>query len=131
VDVPNLAGDYYLAVQVDLDENVMNIWGFASHQALKERGEYSASDRTYSLDSDALASNLDMLWEAEALGVAPRNSIAELVSITLDRALELIKVLSKPSIYSPRFAINFDEWAAILDNSPPTSRNRPSSRTYF
>jgi Protein of unknown function (DUF1822) len=116
VDVPNLAGDYYLAVQVDLDENMMNIWGFASHQALKDRGEYSASDRSYSLDSDALASNLDMLWEAEALGVAPRNSVAELVSISLDRALELIKVLSKPSIYSPRFAINFDEWAAILDN---------------
>jgi Protein of unknown function (DUF1822) len=116
IDVPNLAGDYYLAVQVNLDENVMNIWGFASHQALKERGEYSASDRSYSLDSDALASNLDMLWEAEALGVAPRNSVAELVSISLDRALELIKILSKPSIYSPRFAINFDEWAAILDN---------------
>ena len=117
MDVPNWAGDYYLAVQVDLDANVMNIWGFASHQALKEQGGiFGAIDRSYSLNSDALASNLDILWLAEELAVAPRNSIAEVVSISLERALELIKVLSKPSTYSPRFAIDFDEWAAILNN---------------
>jgi Protein of unknown function (DUF1822) len=116
VDLPSWAGDYYVAVQVDLDENIMNIWGFASHQALKDMGEYSTTDRTYSLDCDALASNLDILWMAEELAVDPRNSVAELVSLSLDRALELIKVLSKPSAYPPRFAIDFGEWAAILDN---------------
>ena len=121
VDLPNWAGDYYLAVQVDLDTNLMNIWGFASHQMLKDRGQYSARDRSYSLAGDALAHNLDIVWLADELELAPRTSVAEL-TISLERALELIKILSKPSAYSPRFAVNFDEWGAILDN--PTLRSQ-------
>jgi hypothetical protein len=116
VDLPNWAGDYYLGVQVDFDTNTINIWGFASHQALKDRGEYSVQDRSYSLGSDSLISNLDLLWMAEELDLAPRNIVGELLKISLDRALELIKVLSKPSPYSPRFDINFAEWGAVLDN---------------
>ena len=117
VDLPNWAGDYYLGVQVDLDTNLMNIWGFASHQALKDRGQYSALDRTYSLNSDLLISNLDLLWIAEELDLATRNIVPELPSLSLERALELIRVLSQPSPYSPRLALDFAEWGAIL-NSP-------------
>ena len=116
VDLPNWVGDYYLGVQIDLDSKIVNIWGFASHQALKDRGRYSARDRSYSLDSDLLISNLDLLWIAEELALAPRNIVAELPSLSLDRALELIQLLSQPSPYSPRFALDFAEWGAILNN---------------
>jgi hypothetical protein len=116
VDLPNWAGDYYLGVQIDLDSQMMNIWGFNSHQALKERGRYSQSDRTYSLDSDSLVSNLDLLWIAEELALTPRNIVAELPTLSLERALELIQVLSQPSPYSPRLLLNFAEWGAIMNN---------------
>jgi Protein of unknown function (DUF1822) len=122
VDLPNFVGDYYLAIQVDLDTKLINIWGFASHQILKERGQYSARDRSYSLASDALANNLDIVWLADELGLASRISVNDLTTLSLERALELIKILSKPSAYSPRFAVNFDEWGAILDN--PTLRSQ-------
>jgi Protein of unknown function (DUF1822) len=62
LDLPNWAGDYYLGVQIDLESNLLNVWGFAAHQALKDRGRYSERDRTYSLDSDSLVHNLDLLW---------------------------------------------------------------------
>jgi Protein of unknown function (DUF1822) len=116
VDLPNWAGDYYLGVQIDLDSQMMNIWGFASHQALKDRGRYDQSDRTYSLDSDSLVSNLDLLWIAEELALTPRNIVAELPTLSLERALELIQVLSQPSPYSPRLLLNFAEWGAIMNN---------------
>jgi Protein of unknown function (DUF1822) len=122
LDLPTWAGDYYLGVQIDLDSQMMNIWGFASHQALKDRGRYSARDRTYSLDSDQLVSNLDLLWIAEELGLAPRDIIPELPTLSLERALELIQGLSQPSPYSPRLALNFAEWSAILNN--PTLRSQ-------
>jgi Protein of unknown function (DUF1822) len=122
LDLPSWAGDYYLGVQIDLDSNMLNIWGFASHQALKDRGRYSVRDRTYSLDSDLLVSNLDLLWIAEELALAPRNIVAELPNLSLERALELIQGLSQLSPYSPRLALNFAEWGAILNN--PTLRSQ-------
>ncbi len=122
IDLPNWAGDYYLGVQIDLESNTIDIWGFASHQALKDKGQYSSRDRTYHLTTDSLIYNLDLLWIAEELDLAPRNVIPELPSLSLDRALELIKIISKPSPYSPRLALNFDEWGTLLDN--PTLRSQ-------
>ena len=40
IDLPNWVGDYYLGIQIDLEAGAMNIWGFASHQLIKNRGEY-------------------------------------------------------------------------------------------
>jgi hypothetical protein len=122
VDLPNWVGDYYLGVQIDLDSQTMNIWGFASHQALQERGQYSERDRTYSLDSDLLVSNLDLLWIAEELELVTRSIVPELPTLSLERALELIQVLSQPSPYSPRLAVDFAEWGAIVNN--PTLRSQ-------
>lgn len=122
VDLPNWVGDYYLGVQVDLDAQMMNIWGFASHQTLKERGRYSEIDRTYSLDSDLLIGNLDLLWIAEELGLTPRNIVAELPVLSIERALELIQTLSQPTQYSPRLTVAFAEWGAIVNN--PTLRSQ-------
>jgi Protein of unknown function (DUF1822) len=121
-DLSNWAGDYYLGVQIDLDAQMMNIWGFVSHQTLKDRGRYSEQDRTYSLDSDLLVNNLDLLWIAEELALAPRSIVPELPALSIERALELIQILSQPSPYSPRLVLDFAEWGAIVNN--PTLRSQ-------
>ncbi len=122
VDLPDWAGDYYVSIQIDLDSNLMSIWGFASHRSLKEKGQYSPRDRTYSLNSDSLVSDLDLLWMAEELNLAPKGIIEELPTLSLERALELMEIASTPSPYSPRLAVNFAEWGTILNN--PTLRSQ-------
>jgi hypothetical protein len=117
VDLPNWLGDYYFGVQLDLEAGLINIWGFSSHQSLKERGEYNPRNHSYSLDSDLLVTNLDILWMAQDLGLNERSSITELPTLSLDSALALIQQLSTPSPYSPRSKLTFPEWGAIL-NSP-------------
>lgn len=116
VDLPNLHGDYYLAVQIDLDAKQMNIWGFTSHRTLKQQGEYSHSDRTYSLPSERLVVDLDILWMAQELNLHEVVATPELPDLSLDRALELIKQLSTPSLYSPRTKVEFSQWGSILNN---------------
>ena len=116
VDLPNLQGDYYLAVQIDLDPKLMNIWGFTSHRTLKQQGEYTARDRTYSLPSERLVTNLDILWMAQALNLNEIVATPELPDLSLDRALELIQQLSTPSPYSPRTKVEFSQWGSILNN---------------
>ena len=116
LDLPNLQGDYYLAVQIDLDLKSMNIWGFTSHRTLKQQGEYTARDRTYSLPSERLVANLDILWMAQALNLNEIVATPELPALSLDRTLELIQQLSPPSPYSPRTKIAFSQWGSILNN---------------
>ena len=116
VDLPNLQGDYYLAVQIDLDSKGMNIWGFTSHRTLKQQGEYTLRDRTYSLPSERLVANLDILWIAQELNLHEIAPTPELPALNLDRALELIQQLSTPSPYSPRTKVEFSQWGSILNN---------------
>jgi Protein of unknown function (DUF1822) len=122
VDLPNWLGDYYLNVQVDTESGLMNIWGFASHQTLKEQGEYNPLDRSYSLDSDLLVSNLDLLWIAEDLELDERMTISPVPQLSLESALSLIQQVSIPSPYSPRLQLDFASWGAILNN--PSLRNQ-------
>jgi hypothetical protein len=116
VDLPNWLGDYYLGVQVDLESGSMNVWGFTSHRSLKQQGRYSSLDRSYSLDSDFLVPDLDLLWIAAELELAERTTVPELPSIALESALASIQELSKPSPYSPRLQLDFEAWGAILNN---------------
>ena len=116
LDLPNWVGDYYLGVQIDLEAGVMNIWGFASHQTMKTDGEYHLRDRTYSLDSGRLVTDLDVLWMAAELALNERSSVAELPSRSLETILDTIHQLSIPSPYSPRLDLDFAQWGAILNN---------------
>jgi Protein of unknown function (DUF1822) len=116
VDLPNWLGDYYLGVQVDLESGLLNVWGFTSHRSLKQKGRYSSLDRSYSLDSDFLVPDLDLLWMAAELELAERTTVPELPSIALESALASIQELSNPSPYSPRLQLDFEAWGAILNN---------------
>jgi Protein of unknown function (DUF1822) len=117
VDLPNLLGDYYVAVQIDLEVMVMNFWGFTSHRLLKQRGEYTAFDRTYRLPSDLLITDLDILGMGQALDLQEISPVAELPSLSLDRALALIQELSTSSPYSPRTQLDWTTWGSMM-NSP-------------
>lgn len=117
VDIPAWLGDYYLAVQIDLETNIMNIWGFISHRTLRETGTYNALDRTYSIDSDFLIADLDSLSIAQLLELQEITTVPPLPSLALDRSQSLIGQLSHHSPYSPRLEIDFNTWAALLSNN--------------
>jgi hypothetical protein len=116
VDIPDWMGDYYLAIQIDPDTNSMNIWGYSSHRTLRETGSYNAIDRTYSIDSDFLITDLDILWIAQILDLQEITIVPPIPQLTLDQSQDLITQLSQPSRYSPRLQIDFPTWAAILSN---------------
>lgn len=124
VDIPAWMGDYYLAVQIDLEDQTMNIWGYTSHRTLRETGTYDQFNRTYNIDGDLLIPKLDILWMAQLLdlqeiatvspiptgAVNQGNSEIDLLTATLrDR-------LSHFSPYSPRLNVDFNTWATILSD---------------
>ena len=118
IDIPDWIADYYLAVQVSIDNGYIRIWGYTTHQELKNQANFSHSDRTYSLSEDELITDIDVLWVARELcpnevtqaAVEPINALADA------QADNLITRLSNQTQLLPRLAIPFTTWAALLQN---------------
>ena len=118
IDIPEWTADYYLAVQVSVDNGFIRVWSYATHQQLKNNGNFSYSDRSYSLTDDELITDMDVLWvarelcpsEATQAAVEPINTLAE------DRAENLITRLGSQAELLPRLAVPFTTWAALIQN---------------
>jgi Protein of unknown function (DUF1822) len=116
VDIPNWVANYYLAVQVDLKQNWMRIWGYTNHRTLKEKGEYDPIYRNYSLERDHAIADLDVMWIAREICTDEKAAISQLPVLSESTAKSLIAQLSQPSPYSPRLDVEFEQWGALLVN---------------
>ncbi|NJL11464.1 MAG: DUF1822 family protein [Calothrix sp. SM1_7_51] len=118
VDIPNWIADYYVAVQVNLEEGCIRIWGYATHAQLKNQATYDASDRAYSLDGEAVISNINIIWIAQQLcpSEITRVDVAALPTLPLAQAENLLNRVGNPAVVSPRTSIPFANWGALLEH---------------
>lgn len=118
VDIPNWSADYYLAVQVNLEEGYIRIWGCTTHAQLKTMGSYDASDRAYCLNGENLISNLSILWMARE--ICPEEvthlETAPLPELSATQAENLLQRLGNPRLILPRLAVPFQTWGALLEH---------------
>lgn len=121
VDIPEWVGDYYLAIQVNLepeeDECWIEVCGFTTHSYLKNLGKYNFHDRTYAITVDNLIQDITVM--EITLPLKMKAEIPELPHLSAVKAEELLQMFANSSIYSPRLRVNditFEEWAALLVN---------------
>ncbi|MEA5581878.1 DUF1822 family protein [Nodularia harveyana UHCC-0300] len=116
VDIPEWVADYYLGVQVNPDEGWMRILGYTTHQQLKTLAIYDAGDRTYSLESDQLIPDLNVLWVTHQLYAEEirRASVTELPPLPQTQAENLLQRLSNADIKFPRLEVPFPLWGALM-----------------
>lgn len=118
IDIPNFVGDYYLAVEVDPDEQCLNIWGYTTHQMLKSEGFYDECDRTYCLEGNNIIQDLTAFWVMQQLsGEVTRSVISPLPALTSRQAEPLLQQLGDSAIALPRLEIPFGEWGALLEQN--------------
>ncbi len=119
VDIPEWVADYYIAVQVNPDDGWIKIFGYTTHQILKTKGVYDAGDRTYSLESEDLIADINVLWVTRQLNrsEALRAEIAPLDSIGKTQAENLLERLGDRDVKFPRLAVPFSLWGALLAHS--------------
>ena len=118
VDIPSWSADYYLAVQVNLEEDCIRVWGYASQAQLKQGGTYDERDRAYCLDGKDLISNLNVLWMARQICPEEviRTETAPLPELSVSQAENLIARLGNADVILPRQAVPFPMWGAILEH---------------
>ena len=118
IDIPEWTADYYLGVQVNVDAGYVRIWGYATHQQLKNNGSFSYGDRTYSLSDDEVIADINVLWVARELCAdeVTQAAIEPVPQLTPERAENLIERLGSPTQLMPRLAVPFATWAALIQN---------------
>lgn len=116
VDLPEWSANYYLAMQCNREEEWLKIWGYATHQMLKEKGDYDPIAQIYSLEATAVISDLETLWLAQEFGLDEIQPLSPISNLETATAKELLKQLSQPSPFSPRLELPFQQWAALIKN---------------
>ncbi|MBD2568492.1 DUF1822 family protein [Anabaena lutea] len=118
VDIPNWVGDYYLAVQVEPEDGYVKIWGYCTHAQLKTKGSYDAGERTYSLDASDIIPDINVLTLTLQLcpNETTHTAITPLPHLPQTQAQNLITRLANPEIITPRLAIPFPLWGALIEN---------------
>ncbi len=114
VDIPNWAANYYLALQINVEQGWLRVWGFISHEQVREKAQYDSIDKTYCVSNHDLIADIDIIWIAKELYRLRRPKVKALPSLSEIRAKEIIDKLSKSNVYSPRLYVDFAEWGAIL-----------------
>ncbi|MDJ0706231.1 MAG: DUF1822 family protein [Leptolyngbyaceae cyanobacterium MO_188.B28] len=116
VDIPSLAGDYYLGVQLNLEESWLRVWGYTTHEALKEQAEYDEEARSYCLGGAGLSRDLTAFWGACQFcpDASTQASLTALPSLTGAAAVGLIEKLSQANIGFPREVVSFERWGPLM-----------------
>lgn len=120
VDLPDWAGDYYIAAQVDADEQRLALWGYAPYAQVKGRGRYDADERVYCLEEGDLIQDFSVFWVAQQLEQLEAVAIASLPSLLPVQLDNLIGRLARSP--HPRLEIPFGLWGALLSNDQARAR---------
>ena len=115
IDIPTLAAQYYVALQVNLEDQWIQVLGVTTHQTLKQDGQYDLLKRIYSLDCQHLFS-LNVMFISQKLHLETSSQISSLPKLSADLARTLLEKLGKPTPYSPRLELPFAQWGALLEN---------------
>lgn len=118
VDIPTWAADYYIAVQVDLEEGWIRVMGYVTHQRLKVSGTYDERDRAYCFDTTDLIQDINVLWIARQFCADEplRAEIPPLPALPQSQAENLLKRLGNPDLIFPRLEIPFQLWGSLLEH---------------
>lgn len=116
VDIPNWAGNYYLAVQLNLEECWLRVCGYATHQQLRDEGRYDRMNETYSVDTEDLIEDLSVMWMVKELYPSRKLKVKALPILSLKEVEELLEKLEQRTPYLPRLNVPFVKWTALLAN---------------
>lgn len=124
VDIPEWAGDYFLAIQIAPAEQWLRIWGYTTHEQLKTQGTYDAGDRTYSLDATQLVADITALSVVHQLNPneQTQGAIPPFPELSNSQAQAVLQSLVDTHTTPLRQVVSFQEWAELLRQ--PTIRQR-------
>lgn len=115
VDIPGWTANYYLAVQVYPEAGYLHLWGYATHEQLKNKAIYDDFDRVYVLPKRDVIDDLNVMIVSQELCEPEMGFVPPLPELSQNEAEQLLESLSSNSLENPRLAIPFSRWAALIE----------------
>ena len=116
VDIVTWRGDYYLAIELFLEERFIRVCGYTTYQQLQAEGRYDSLTETYSLEVEELIEDLTILWTMQNINSNRMLETGTEQILTTNEVEKLLDKLSEPSPYSPRLNVPFEQWKVIVAN---------------
>ncbi len=139
VDIPEWAAHYYIAAQIDVDEQQLVLWGYTTHAQLKANGIFDTDERLYCLSDIDLVQDFAVFQAVQTLAQAGEKvdeqideqlafSLAEAQNQAISAANKTINQSSVKDTQTdqllqrlaqqpdPRLEIPFDQWQALLSD---------------
>lgn len=116
LELPNWVGNYYVAVQVNDEENYLQVWGYTTYEELKAKGNYDTIDETYSLNLENLTEDLTSMYASLELYPCSRPHLDSADVMEVENLAQIMKQLKSATMALPRLEIPFPQWGVIMDN---------------
>lgn len=114
VDIPEFRGDYFLPVQVNLDNGWLRFWGFVTYEDVKNMGIYEPNFSQYILPEQVVEGDLNLLFLFEKYGLSSQPEYQPLPILSTEEKNHLLnKALSFNSL-AIRHRLSFVEWASLF-----------------
>ena len=133
IDIPNWTGDYYLGVEINLEQCWMRVSGYTTYEQLREQSKYNVVNETYSLAAEELVEELTTLWTMIELEWNYQSRLQSLLSgqyahchnistlcttsLSANNATTLLAKLKRGDRGWLRLNLPFEEWAAIITDN--------------
>ncbi len=114
VDLPQWVGNYYLSVEINLEQCWLRICGYATHQQLKDFGEHDLTDETYSISVEELTEDLTAMWMGIELFPTAKPVVEALPVLSKAEIQGLLEIFHQSNPYSPRLDVPFRKWGAFI-----------------
>ena len=115
VDIASWAGNYYLAVEMNLEQCWLRVCGYATHQKLQAQGTYDPIDETYSLPVEELTEDLTVLWTMLEFDFDRQPQLeTSSPSLPASDAITLLTKLTQCDRGWLRLHLPFEEWGALI-----------------
>ena len=116
IDIPSWQGDYFVAVQINPEDDWVRLRGFIEYSLLQrlkdKKGIYDKQERAYYIPNKYLT-DIENIGDLVAdLQPLTREEFAPIPSPELSP--ELLQNLGDRYLYYPRLAIDFDKWLKLL-----------------
>ena len=120
IDIPELRADFYVAVQVNLEDDEEDCWmavrGVVTNLELEKRATYTRNRRIYTVSPEDWHEDLSFLWET--LGIYSAKPISPLAPMSYTTVKEAVRALSPAALRSPRLRLQlpFAQWGGLMAN---------------
>ena len=88
LEIPHLTPDYFLAVQVNLEEKWVLLWAYIHSNTIRERGNLNQYHQYYTVSSDLMSSDLELLGVTKQFITLPQYNLTPIHPISESSVLD-------------------------------------------